>query len=119
MNTARDGAAATAEAGPQKYLHIELQFNTPADREKKHKFRIVNEHGDEVGDLWGWNADSPLVGLRRQLGEPGRAVPRGQWASRAALHHGRRAGAGGARRAGGPTRAGARLRCPAEKNTSW
>ena len=61
LSTARDGAAAAAEAAPQKYLHIEVQFNTPADAQKKHKFRVVNERGDEVGDLWGWNDGRSLV----------------------------------------------------------
>ena len=61
LSTARDGAAAAAEAAPQKYLHIEVRFNTPADAQKKHKFRVVNERGDEVGDLWGWNDGRSLV----------------------------------------------------------
>ena len=102
MNTARDGAAATVEAGSQKYLHIELQFNTPADAQKKHKFRVVNEHGDEVGDLWGWHRTRPLL------------VFDGNWGSLVGLYlegDGHREPlfatvaaprAGGRRRAGGP-----------------
>ncbi|MGD0900106.1 MAG: hypothetical protein ABR915_19905, partial [Thermoguttaceae bacterium] len=55
LNEARPGPAAAAEAGPQKYLHIVVHFNATAEAEKKHKFRVVNERGDEVGEQWGWN----------------------------------------------------------------
>ena len=48
-------------AKPRKYLRVGLDFLAGKDDRGKHKFRIVNNHGDEVGDLWGWNESQSLV----------------------------------------------------------
>ena len=61
LNSPRPGVAAADQTNAQKYLHIEVKFNVSPDAQKKHKFRIVNERGDEVGDLWGWNDGRSLV----------------------------------------------------------
>ena len=61
LNSARPGVAAATDSDTQKYLHIEVNFNVPPDAQKKHKFRVVNERGEEVGDLWGWNDKKSLV----------------------------------------------------------
>lgn len=61
LSNVRDGAAAAADSGPQKYLHVEVRFRSPAESQKKHNFRVVNQHGDEVGELWGWNDARSLV----------------------------------------------------------
>ena len=45
----------------RKYLQIRVAFQGAKDDQGNHKFRIVNEHGDEVGDLWGWNESQSLV----------------------------------------------------------
>ena len=61
LNSARPGVAGAAETDAQKYLHIEVKFNVPPNAQKKHKFRVVNEWDEEVGNLWGWNDKKSLV----------------------------------------------------------
>ena len=43
LDQSHPGPAATAEAGPQKYLHIEMQINDPTVLQNRDKFRIVDE----------------------------------------------------------------------------
>ena len=45
-----------AEANSEKYLHIQLDFNVPPGERKMHKFRVVDQRGTEVGELWGLSA---------------------------------------------------------------
>ena len=52
---------APAEPRHQKYLQVCVDFRADANERGKHKFRIVDEHGDEVGELWGWNKSKSLV----------------------------------------------------------
>ncbi len=54
-------AAAVETPGPHKYLHIQVDFRSPTATQKKHKFRIVDGQGNEVGELWGWNDARSLV----------------------------------------------------------
>ena len=68
LNVARPGGDAAAEAGPQKYLHIEVNFTATPDAQKKHKFRVVNAKGEEAGELWGWNDSRSLVIFEGQWG---------------------------------------------------
>ena len=48
-------------AATDKYLHVQVKFEATPDAGKKYKFRVVNERGDEVGSLWGWNNPKSLV----------------------------------------------------------
>ena len=61
LDQARPGKAAEAEAGPQKYLHIEMQYNDSSVLQSRDKFRIVDERGNEVGDNWGWHDKEKLM----------------------------------------------------------
>src|SRR5580658_1034794 len=63
LDQARPGPAAAAEAGPQKYLHIEMQINDPAVLQNSDKFRIVDANGNKVegSDIWGYNEDKKLL----------------------------------------------------------
>ena len=77
LDQARPGPAAAAEAGPQKYLHIEMQFNDPTVLQNRDKFRIVDASGNEVGGReLGLQRREEAPDLRRPLGQPGGPVPR-------------------------------------------
>ncbi len=74
LDQSHPGPAAAAEAGPQKYLHIEMQFNDPAVLRDRDKFRIVDERGNEVGENWGYNDAKKLL------------IFEGHWGSLAGLY---------------------------------
>ena len=74
LSNVHDAAAAAADLTPQKYLHVEVRFRSPAESQKKHNFRVVNQRGDEVGELWGWNDARSLV------------IFEGSWGSLAGLY---------------------------------
>ncbi len=57
---ARPGAEAAAEAGPQKYLQIEMRYNDQTVLRDLDKFRVVDADGKEVGEYWG---NDPKKGL--------------------------------------------------------
>ena len=62
LDQARPGPAAAAEAGPQKYLHIEMQINDPTVLQNRDKFRIVDASGNEVeSEIWGYNDEKKLL----------------------------------------------------------
>ena len=63
LDQARPGPAAAAEAGPQKYLHIQMQIIDPAVLQNRDKFRIVDERGNEVegSEVWGYNEGQKLL----------------------------------------------------------
>ncbi|MGA2259503.1 MAG: hypothetical protein ABSG53_32915, partial [Thermoguttaceae bacterium] len=63
LDQSRPGPAAAAEAGPQKYLHIEMQINDPSVLQNRDKFRIVDERGNEVdgSEVWGYNDEKKLL----------------------------------------------------------
>ena len=54
-------AAEADDSQPKKYLHIHVGFRGQPEAEKKHKFRVVTESGDEVGELYGWSDDRSMV----------------------------------------------------------
>jgi hypothetical protein len=41
------------KAATDRYLHVQVKFETPPDADKKHKFRVVDSRGDEVLGLGG------------------------------------------------------------------
>lgn len=57
-----------------KYLHIHLGFGRKPDQAGLHKFRVVTQRGDPVGQLWGFNAAASLL------------VFEGDWTSLAGLY---------------------------------
>jgi len=63
LDQSRPGPTASAEAGPQKYLHIEMQFNDPSVLQNRDKFRIVDARGHEVegSEVWGYNDKKKLL----------------------------------------------------------
>jgi len=62
LSRARGGTETSASvATPQKYLSIQVDFKVPSKQQKKHKFRVTNRKGEEVGELWGWNDGRSLV----------------------------------------------------------
>ena len=63
LDQSRPGPAAAAEAGPQKYLHIEMQINDPSVLQNRDKFRIVDGRGNEVdgSENWGYNDEKKLL----------------------------------------------------------
>jgi len=61
LNRARGAEAGEPTAGPQKYLHIQVQFNVSPAEQKKHNFHVTDARGEEVGELWGWNDARSLV----------------------------------------------------------
>ena len=62
LSRARPGDAAQPEAGPLKYLHVQVGFTAAAPERKMHKFRVTDERGNAVGDLWGYNdSESVLI----------------------------------------------------------
>lgn len=75
LPVARPGAADAALGGAaDKYLHINVDFDRVPDAARKHKFRVINARGEEVGQLWGWNDRQSLV------------IFEGQWDSLAGLY---------------------------------
>ena len=59
---ARAAAEDKSEDKPGKYLHIGMDFNIPTAERKMDKFRVTDERGQEVGELWGWNqSQSTLI----------------------------------------------------------
>ncbi len=59
---ARPGAEeASLQEDAPKYLHIQVGFDRAPDAQRKHRFRVINARGDEVGQLWGWNDRQSLV----------------------------------------------------------
>ena len=63
LDQSHPGLAAAAEAGPQKYLHIEMQINDPTVVQNRDKFRIVDARGNEVqgSEIWGYNNEKHLL----------------------------------------------------------
>jgi hypothetical protein len=61
LSTARPGRAAVADAGPKEYLRVVVHYNGTPEARKKHKFRVLNQRGEEVGELWGWDDDRSTV----------------------------------------------------------
>jgi len=61
LNRARGAEAGEPTAGPQKYLHIQVQFNVSPAEQKKHNFHVTDARGEEIGELWGWNDARSLV----------------------------------------------------------
>ncbi len=76
LDQARPGPAAAAEAGPQKYLHIEMQVNDPTVLQNREKFRIVDASGNQVegSEFWGYNDVKKLL------------IFEGHWGSLAGLY---------------------------------
>ncbi|HIQ21803.1 MAG TPA: hypothetical protein EYH34_11295, partial [Planctomycetes bacterium] len=60
LSEARESSDAAA-AGPLKYLHIQLRLPRDGRALALHKFRVVDEKGKEVGELWGFNAKRSLL----------------------------------------------------------
>ncbi|MFH1924092.1 MAG: hypothetical protein ABIP48_29920, partial [Planctomycetota bacterium] len=48
-----DADAADPGASPLKYLHLELNFKPTVRERKMHTFRVVNQRGKTVGELYG------------------------------------------------------------------
>ena len=61
IDQARPGAEAAAEAGPKKYLQIDVQYNDQKVLRDLDKFRIVDANGKEVGEYWGNNPKKCLI----------------------------------------------------------
>lgn len=57
-----------------KFLHIRLNFGRKPDQTGLHRFRVVTQRGDPVGQLWGFNAAASLL------------VFEGDWTSLAGLY---------------------------------
>ena len=60
LDQARPGAEGAAEAGPQKYLQIDMHYVDPSVLNNLDKFRVVDASGTEVGEYWG---NDPKKGL--------------------------------------------------------
>ena len=61
LSRARAGDAAQPSGGPLKYLHIQINFSPTAAEKKLHNFRVTDERGNAVGDLWGYNDNESLL----------------------------------------------------------
>ena len=61
LNRARAGDAAQPNGGPLKYLHVQINFSPTAADRKLHNFRVTDERGNAVGDLWGYNDNESLL----------------------------------------------------------
>ncbi|HYW79292.1 MAG TPA: hypothetical protein VE890_06920, partial [Thermoguttaceae bacterium] len=62
LTRARGGSEVPATSvDSHPYLHISVDFKTPAEAREKQDFRIVDQRGKEVGELWGWNDGRSLV----------------------------------------------------------
>ncbi len=61
LDQARPGQDAAAEAGPQKYLHIDMQYIEPSVTQNLDKFRIVDANGNEVGEYWGNDPSKAVI----------------------------------------------------------
>ena len=68
LDQARPGAEGAAEAGPQKYLHIEMRYIDPSVLNNLDKFRVVDANGTEVGEYWGNDPEKGLVFNRSPAG---------------------------------------------------
>ncbi len=60
-DTARPQAIPVDQAAVQKYLHLKIQFNDPSILEQREKFRILNQAGNEVNEIWGYNSEQSLL----------------------------------------------------------
>jgi len=60
LNTGRLAEDSPA-AGPRKYLHVTLALQDARNPAKKHKFRVVDATGAEVGKLWAWDNRRSVV----------------------------------------------------------
>ncbi|HUT12907.1 MAG TPA: hypothetical protein VMY42_20595 [Thermoguttaceae bacterium] len=60
LNTGQESEDAPA-AGERKYLHVTLALQDAQVQNKKHKFRVVNSVGQEVGKLWAWDNRRSVV----------------------------------------------------------
>ncbi len=59
---ARPGpSAASAAQGPQRYLHLRIDFRVPSEQRRKHVFRVVDRQGEPIGELWGWNEEKSTL----------------------------------------------------------
>ena len=61
LDRARAGDAAQPNGGPLKYLHVQINFSPTAADRKLHNFRVTDERGNAVGDLWGYNDNESLL----------------------------------------------------------
>ena len=61
FDQARPGQDGAAEAGPQKYLHIDMQYIEPSVTQNLDKFRIVDANGNEVGEYWGNDPSKAVI----------------------------------------------------------
>ena len=51
LDQARPGAEAAAEAGPQKYLQIDVQYHDPSVLSNLDKFRVVDASGGKSASI--------------------------------------------------------------------
>ena len=55
LDRARADDAAQPGGGPPKYLHVQIHFNATATDKKLPGFRVTDDRGNAVGELWGYN----------------------------------------------------------------